>query len=110
MKKLITATALTLALAAPAVADLTTDQVEELLAMSNESAAERIVADTGEPTDGNPMKAEIKFALGEMSAAERKTFFEADDATRTELLAAKRLLKNGDSPAESAAIGTANDS
>jgi hypothetical protein len=110
MKKFIAATALTLAFAAPAAADLTPEQVEELLAMSNESAAERMVAETGEPTDGNPMKAEIKFALGEMSAAERKAFFEADDQTRMELVAAKRQLKDGDSPAESAAIGTASDS
>ena len=110
MKKFIAATALTLAFAAPAAADLTPEQVEELLAMSNDSAAERVLAETGEATDGNPMKDEIKFALGEMSAAERKTFFEADMQTRMELVSAKRLLKNGDSAAESAAIGTANDS
>lgn len=107
MKKFIAASALTLAFAAPAAADLTTAEVEELLAMSNSSAAERIV---GETSEGNPMMAEVKFALGEMSAAERKAFFEADDATRAELISAKKLLKSGDSPAETAAIGTANDS
>ena len=111
MKKLIAITAVSLSLAAPAIAasDLTPQEVEELLAMSNSSAAERIVGDTGEPGDGDPMMAEVKFALGEMSAAERKAFFEADDATRTELLSAKRQLKIGDSAAETSAIGTASD-
>ncbi len=105
MKKLFaTATALSFAIAAPAFAEkLSPEEVEELLALSNSSAAERMV---GETSEGNPMLAEMKFALGEMSAAERRAFFEADEETRTELLSAKLKLRDGDSPAETAAIGS----
>ncbi len=99
MRNLLAATAITFALVIPAAAQTSSDEVEELLALSNSSAAERLVGDTSE---GEPMIAEIKFALGEMSAAERRTFFEADETSRLDLIAAKRKLAAGsDSAAES---------
>ncbi len=99
MKYILISTAMIVSLATSAGAQSSPEEVEELLALSNSSAAERLV---GETSEGDAMMAELKFALGEMSAAERKAFFEADDTTRLELMAAKRKLAAGsDSAAES---------
>ena len=100
MKNIITATAIILS---STVAASAVTSAEELFAMSEDSAAETIVRET---SVGNPVAAEIKFALTSMNAAERMTFFEADDATRMEIIEARRLLKSGDSPAETSAIGS----
>ncbi|EPX79890.1 hypothetical protein [Litoreibacter arenae] len=98
MTKFITTTAFAMALAAPAfAADL---NVEEYLAMSNNSAAERMVEET---STGDVTAAEIKFALGNMSAAERQVFFEMDEASRMEQLIALRKTAPMNSPAEAAA-------
>ncbi len=91
------AAAIALTAAAPAVADVTT--AEEFFALSEDSAAERIVRETSE---GNLTQAEVKFALSEMSAAERKVFFEGDEKTRLEMLRVERKLDESDSPAEMA--------
>lgn len=97
MTKFITTTALALTLAVPAFADI---NVEEYLAMSNNSAAERMVEET---STGDVQAAEIKFALGNMSAAERKVFFEMDDESRVAELIALRKTAPMNSPAEAAA-------
>ena len=96
MKRMITTAAVALTLAAPAFAQTS---AEELFAMSNDSAAERIVEET---SMGDVEAAEIKFALSSMSAAERKVFFESDESTRLEVLMAKRRLDAGNSAAEAA--------
>ena len=97
MTKFITTTALALSLAAPAFADI---NVEEYLAMSNNSAAELLVEET---STGDVEAAEIKFALGNMSAAERKVFFEMDEESRLAELIALRKTAPMNSPAEAAA-------
>ncbi|MEL7213963.1 MAG: hypothetical protein AAGK92_14965 [Pseudomonadota bacterium] len=70
--------------------------------MSNDSAAEIIVRETSMGDD--VMAAEIKLALGNMSAAERMTFFEADMATRMELIKKKQIFGDSDSAAEMQAV------
>lgn len=100
MKNLIATTAIALAFTAPAFADGHATSAEELFAMSNDSAAERIVQETSQ---GDVEAAELKLALSSMSAAERKVFFESDESTRLEVLAARRALNAGNSAAETAA-------
>ncbi|RLJ60356.1 hypothetical protein BCF46_0554 [Litoreibacter meonggei] len=98
MTKFITTTALALTLSAPAfAADI---NVEEYLALSNNSAADRMVEET---STGDVEAAEIKFALGNMSAAERKVFFEMDEESRMAELIALRKTAPMNSPAEAAA-------
>ncbi|MEM9584453.1 MAG: hypothetical protein AAGA08_15195 [Pseudomonadota bacterium] len=96
MKHLMIATAATFAFAAPSVADGHLD-VAALLAMSNNSAAEIML---GETSSGDISRAQMRFALGNMSAAERETFFKADQKTQQQILAAQVKLMNGDSAAE----------
>ncbi len=100
MKNFFATTAIAFTLSAPAFADGHATSAEELFAMSNSSAAERIVQET---STGDIELSELKFALGEMSAAERKVFFESDETTRKELLSAKKQLNSGNSAAETAA-------
>lgn len=76
---------------------------EELFAMSNDSAAETIVR---EGSMGDVTAAQITFALQNMSAAERKAFFDKTPADRMEVLDCMRKTSSGDSPAESCAIPT----
>ena len=98
MTKFFTTTALVLTLSAPAFA--ANINVEEYFAMSNNSAAERMVEET---STGDVKAAEIKFALGNMSAAERQVFFEMDEETRMAELIALRKTAPVNSPAEAAA-------
>ncbi len=96
MKNLMIATAATFAFAAPSFADSHID-VAALLAMSNNSAAEIMLGDTSK---GDTTRAQMRFALGNMSAAERESFFKADEKTRAQILAAQIKLMDGDSAAE----------
>ena len=100
MKNIVTLTAIAFALITPAFADGHATSAEELFAMSNNSAAERLVLET---STGDVEAAEIRDALSNMSAAERKVFFEADESTRMEVFTATRKLNAGNSPAETAA-------
>ena len=72
MKTLI-ASAIALTLAAPAFADISAVQAQ--LALSNDSAAERIV---GETSTGNPEAALAKFVATKDSAAERNIVIDQD--------------------------------
>lgn len=99
MTKFFTSTVLAMTVAAPAFAE-TSINAEEYFALSNSSAAERMVEET---STGDVTAAEIKFALGNMSAAERTVFFEMDDETRMNKLIALRKTAPMDSPAEAAA-------
>lgn len=96
MKKLVATVTASMALAAPAFADGKIN-VAELLAMSNNSAAEIML---GETSSGDVTRAQMRFALGNMSAAEREVFFKADQKTREDILAAQIKLMDGDSAAE----------
>jgi hypothetical protein len=96
MKHLMTSAAALLAFATPSLADGHLD-VAALLAMSNNSAAEIML---GETSEGDVSVAQMRFALGNMSAAERETFFSADQKTRDQILAAQVKLMDGESPAE----------
>lgn len=96
MKNLMIATAATFAFAAPSFADGHID-VAALLAMSNNSAAEIML---GETSKGDTTRAQMRFALGNMSAAEREAFFMADQKTRDDILKAQIKLMDGDSAAE----------
>ena len=98
MKTLLTVLAATTAFAAPALADGHATSVEAFFAMSNNSAAEILLQDT---SMGDVNAAEMRFALGNMSAAERMGFFEADMATKRQILAAQKKLQDDDSAAES---------
>ncbi len=82
--------------AAPGSAE---ESAAELFAMSNNSAAETLVRET---SMGDVIAARIKLALNNMSSAERMQFFEADMATRFEILQTRRQLDMGDSAAETA--------
>ncbi len=97
MKLFFAATTTAIALGSMAIADGHSRDVEALFAMSNNSAAEVILGDT---SMGDISVAQMRFALGNMSSAERMSFFEADDATRSEILAAQIKLMDGDSAAE----------
>ena len=97
MKTLLTTIATVTALATPALAEGVSADVKALLAMSNNSAAEILLRDS---SVGNVSAAQMRFALGNMSAAERETFFKADTATKQKILDAQIILMNGDSAAE----------
>ncbi|MEM7472399.1 MAG: hypothetical protein AAF340_13705 [Pseudomonadota bacterium] len=97
MKTLITTLAATAALATPVFAESAAERAAALFAMSNNSAAEIMLSDT---SIGDVSVAQMRFALGNMSAAERKTFFEADTSTQKKILDAQIILMNGDSAAE----------
>ncbi len=98
MKKVLIPLSAIIAFSGPAFAETS---VQELFAMSNDSAAEIIVQET---SMGDVMAAEIKLALGNMSAAERMTFFESDMATRMELIKKKQVFGDSDSAAEMRAV------
>ncbi len=103
MKKIIATTAIAFALTAPAFAENVLSKnltAEELFALSNEAAAERIVYDT---SMGDVTAAEVKFALSNMSAAERMTFMQDDEVSRMAKIEAMRKLTPKNSPAEAAA-------
>ncbi|MEP5762690.1 MAG: hypothetical protein ABJ327_25900 [Litoreibacter sp.] len=95
MKTTIAIAAAALSLSAPAYAQ---SAAEVLFAMSNNSAAEILV---GETSMGDVDTAQVSLALGNMSAAERMGFFEADMSTRRQIIAAQLATLNGDSAAES---------
>lgn len=97
MKFFITTLVATIALAAPSFAESHASSVEELLAMSNNSAAEIMLNDS---SMGDVDAAQMRFALGNMSAAEREAFFSSDTASRKQILAAQMKLMESDSAAE----------
>ncbi|MCY4336728.1 MAG: hypothetical protein OXC60_18900 [Litoreibacter sp.] len=72
----------------------------ELFAMSNSSAAETIVRET---SMGDITAARVRLALGNMSSAERMSFFEADMVERQRILEKAVLFGDGNSAAEMAA-------
>lgn len=90
--------ALAASLAAPAFADTS---AAELFAMSNNSAAETIVRET---SMGDTTAARVSLALGNMSAAERMAFFEADMISRQKVLEKAKLFGDGNSAAEMRAV------
>ena len=73
MKKTLSIVAITVALSAPAYANLTEEEVQEMLALSNESAAERIV---GETSVGDPIATAKALALTNDSPAENTVNFD----------------------------------
>lgn len=93
--KILMTTATAFALMAGSAAAQTT--AEELFAMSNDSAAETLVR---EGSMGDVTSAQVSLALGNMSAAERKAFFEANMSDRLQILDARMKLMQSDSPAE----------
>lgn len=99
MKTVVTTALLSLVLSMPLSAQTS---AEELFAMSNDSAAETILR---EHSMGDMTVARIKLALDNMSAAERKAFFDRSPASRMEVLDCMQKTDSGDSPAESCAIG-----
>ncbi|PTX56501.1 hypothetical protein C8N43_1160 [Litoreibacter ponti] len=96
MKTILATAAASLVFAAPAFAQ----SAAELFAMSNSSAAETIVR---EGSMGNVTAARLRLALGNMSAAERQAFFEADTVGKQKILEAQEFFDNSDSAAEMAA-------
>ncbi len=97
MKTLLMTAAATLAISAPAFADTS---AAELFAMSNASAAETIVRET---SMGDVSAARVRLALGNMSAAERQAFFEADESGRQKIIKAQALFGDSNGAAEMAA-------
>jgi hypothetical protein len=97
MKIYVATLAAALAFTLPASAETSP---AELFAMSNSSAAETIVRET---SMGDVTAARIRLALGNMSAAEREAFFEADHIERLRFLEKAKLFNEGDSAAEMAA-------
>lgn len=96
---LATAAALTTAAFAQSAAEENASaKAKAFFAMSNNSAAEILI---GETSMGDVTAAQLKLALGNMSAAERMGFFEADMSTRRQTIAAQMKLLDGDSAAES---------
>lgn len=95
MKTILKASAALALMSGVAAADTT---VQEFFAMSNNSAAETMVAET---SMGDVTAAQIALALGNMSAAERMSFFEADMSSKLQILDAQMRLLDGDSAAES---------
>jgi hypothetical protein len=86
------------AMTVPAFADgKGSKKARAFFAMSNNSAAEIIV---GETSMGDVTAAQVALALGNMSAAERMGFFEADMSTRRQVIAAQMQLLDCDSAAE----------
>lgn len=100
MKRIIAMTTATAFFAMPGTAETS---AEEYFAMSNNSAAERLIQET---SVGDVTEAEVKFALSNMSAAEREVFFDSDEPSRMELLIAQRKLMPKNSPAEAAAAAS----
>lgn len=96
MKTMLATAATALVLAGPALAEGKLD-VRALLAMSNNSAAELILNET---STGDVSRAQMRFALGNMSSAEREAFFSADEQTRAQILRAQIQLMDNESPAE----------
>lgn len=97
MKLKIAALAAAVAFTGPVFADSHAD-IEALFAMSNNSAAEILVRET---SMGDLTAAQVSLALGNMSAAERRTFLESDMSSRLQIMAAQMKLLDGDSAAES---------
>ncbi|WP_121022752.1 hypothetical protein [Litoreibacter meonggei] len=97
MKLFLTTAAATLAFAAPSFADTS---AAELFAMSNASAAETIVRET---SMGDTTAARVRLALGNMSAAERQTFFDSDTVSRQRILKNIQLFGDSNSAAEMSA-------
>lgn len=97
MKTVLMTAVATLAISAPAFADTS---AAELFAMSNASAAETIVRET---SMGDVSAARIRLALGNMSAAEREAFFNADSVARQQIIESQALFGDSDSAAEMAA-------
>ncbi len=96
MKMHLAALTAVLAFSGAAFADSHSD-IEALFAMSNNSAAEILVRET---SMGDLTAAQVSAALGNMSAAERRAFLEADMSSRLEVMAAQMKLLDGDSAAE----------
>ncbi|MEM7471909.1 MAG: hypothetical protein AAF340_11220 [Pseudomonadota bacterium] len=97
MKTFLITAAAALAISSPAFADTS---AAELFAMSNSSAAETIVRET---SMGDTTAARVRLALGNMSSAERMTFYMADSIDRQKILDKAVLFGSGDSAAEMAA-------
>jgi len=92
--KTIIATAIALTATAPAFAQ----SAAEFFALSNDSAAERIVSET---SIGDPTAAKIFFAMKNESAAETNAMLIADTITRGDIAAAKQFFSlSNDSAAE----------
>lgn len=96
MKTILATAAVTLAFAAPSYAETS---AAELFAMSNSSAAETIVRET---SMGDITASRVRLALGNMSAAERQAFFEADMTSRMKTLEKAVFFGDGNSAAEMA--------
>lgn len=94
MKTLIATAAVALSLSAPTFAQV--DNAEAFFALSNDSAAERVVGDT---STGNVFEAQLSGALANESAAERKVSSEAAVATSNDNILRFFALGN-DSAAE----------
>ena len=99
MKTILTTALVSLALTMPLSAQTS---AEELFAMSNDSAAETIIR---EHSVGDMTVAKITLALDNMSAAERRAFFDQSPASRVEILECMHKTDSADSSAESCAIG-----
>ncbi len=94
MKNVI-AFAIALSATAPAFADVS---AQKFFALSNDSAAERIVHET---SVGDVTAAQVKFSLQNESAAEQNLDLSADTATRGDILQAKFFFsQSNDSAAE----------
>lgn len=93
--KTVLAIAIALTATAPAFADVS---VKQFFALSNDSAAERIVRET---SIGDVDAAQIKFAMQNESAAEENIVLGSDTVTRGEILDVKRFFsQSNDSAAE----------
>ena len=98
MKRLIVTAAAFATLTGAAFAQNNEVDINELFAMSNNSAAEIIVR---EGSMGDITSAQVALALGNMSAAERMIFLQADTQSQLQIMAAQMKLLDGDSAAES---------
>lgn len=96
MKTILAVTATAMAFATPSFAETS---AAELFAMSNSSAAEIIVRET---SMGDITGSRVRLALGNMSAAERTAFFEADMTSRMKTLEKAKFFGDGNSAAEMA--------
>ncbi len=94
MKKIIATALVSLSFAAPAAADVS--NVKQFFALTNDSAAERIV---GETSVGNPVGTAQELALVNDSPAENKVNF--DRARNVDVKAIQQIFGlTNDSPAE----------
>ena len=96
MNTILATAAVALAFATPSFAETS---AAELFAMSNASAAETIVRET---SMGDTTAALVRLALGNMSAAERTAFFNADSTSRMKTLEKAKFFGDGNSAAEMA--------